>query len=730
MNGRPEPGINSQIGDAFFKQIAYSTTLDEVLEHILDEVRYRWGFESFAVQLVDASGRFLTLYKSWGHDELAHDDFSVVSQRVSIDENESISARVLNGRSAFYAQDMPSKDWGNIPRIDAQALRIWGIVDNLIVPVVDEGRALGVIHLFTTSRSLALPRSVIHEISDFISALARIIRTEKDREDIEYLNRQYREIGASIEIQNILTKMLNAIDQIVQAECGVMVNLYEREQKALVCEGIRLPDKLKVMEDTYKGLRFPLADNDIQIEAFQKKVMECITRETTHICSETLRLRFERWEAESLTILPIILGDGESIGTVLLFQHLCDDALKRQAILDVISIYAPLIHNAWTFHTLKKREEQIRDLEIEKSIFLNFVFKVNALTSPEEIVNNFAEEVFRNYPFNILNVMIPVGDYLMAKYGAASHQEFGLKLEWFLNEFGERGFRLAADAGAPSYVYLSDEPLYIQDVTSIMHLPMAPADQKALGIYENIGTILALPIHFKEEVVGVIYLFTLGDQILLSAQDRSYLQQLSDFLGSALSNARLYETIERQKTEITVLNAQLRQSIEELHIMATTDKLTKLKNFSYMQDELRRRIHDLHRDKTSQLSILIIDLDHFKRFNDQYGHQGGNVALEQAAKCLLEIVRDVDTPCRYGGEEFVVVLPKCPLENAIEVAERIREKIMGMQILIGDEVVSITTSIGVASYHQGESVDDLIERADQALYVAKQNGRNRVEVAR
>ncbi len=128
------------------------------------------------------------------------------------------------------------------------------------------------------------------------------------------------------------------------------------------------------------------------------------------------------------------------------------------------------------------------------------------------------------------------------------------------------------------------------------------------------------------------------------------------------------------------------------------------------------------------LSILMIDIDHFKQFNDSYGHQIGDQVLRLVAKVLQESVREGDLAARYGGEELIAVLPEATLDGCADIAERIRRRISDARLTrraTGEEISSITVSIGVAQFRLAESAEILIERCDRALYQAKRSGRNR-----
>jgi diguanylate cyclase len=172
----------------------------------------------------------------------------------------------------------------------------------------------------------------------------------------------------------------------------------------------------------------------------------------------------------------------------------------------------------------------------------------------------------------------------------------------------------------------------------------------------------------------------------------------------------------------------IRDSLNKSEQRARTDTLTGLPNRRALEEFFRHaQIESMERDEP--LSILLIDVDHFKKFNDNYGHGVGDQVLRLVAKALRERVRDQDLPARYGGEELIAVLPQTDLEGCHAIAERIRRTIADCQFTrrsTGEVLPQITVSIGVGQFQFGESMADLIDRCDRALYLAKKLGRNRV----
>jgi diguanylate cyclase len=170
----------------------------------------------------------------------------------------------------------------------------------------------------------------------------------------------------------------------------------------------------------------------------------------------------------------------------------------------------------------------------------------------------------------------------------------------------------------------------------------------------------------------------------------------------------------------------LRGHLDRLEREARLDSLTGIGNRALFDRQLRTAIAHAKRDR-EPLSLLMIDIDHFKKFNDLYGHQMGDQVLKLVARQLAGVAGDVSEPARYGGEEFALILKRCELAEAAAVAETLRKKVEGKKVVnrrTGQTLGQVTLSIGVARIRSGESAAELVHRADEAMYRAKAMGRN------
>ena len=223
----------------------------------------------------------------------------------------------------------------------------------------------------------------------------------------------------------------------------------------------------------------------------------------------------------------------------------------------------------------------------------------------------------------------------------------------------------------------------------------------------RLNSVMIIPLPMEEQIMGLMILSS-RKKDYFTPDDKYFFGSLAAQFGFALENA---------------MNAQ---KIEQL---AITDGLTGVNNHRFFQDALLREIKRAERHENI-FSILMIDIDHFKNFNDTYGHQAGDEVLKGVSNLLMEEAREIDIVARYGGEEFVLILLRCDIKAALKTAERIRKMCSKKKFDIGDQHVSVTMSIGVAMFPEhAESPSSLINEADKALYKAKKLGRNQVVCA-
>lgn len=245
-------------------------------------------------------------------------------------------------------------------------------------------------------------------------------------------------------------------------------------------------------------------------------------------------------------------------------------------------------------------------------------------------------------------------------------------------------------------VVKNKEPFYLSDVRHYRS-PIMPFKT------DNLGSVFVLPMLYEKEILGMLAL--LSEKInALSPYQIELLEVLGNQASTSIANARFHAEIER---------------------LAITDGLTGLFNHRHFQERLSQEFSRIDRF-SEPLSVLIIDIDHFKKINDTYGHPVGDAVLKGVADKIRKTIRNIDISARYGGEEFAVILIGTDERGAMNMAERLRKAVMNKTFSADKNTFNVTISIGISTYTKGiKRKEELIEKADKALYQAKRGGRNR-----
>ena len=251
--------------------------------------------------------------------------------------------------------------------------------------------------------------------------------------------------------------------------------------------------------------------------------------------------------------------------------------------------------------------------------------------------------------------------------------------------------------GVAGWVAEHGEPALIDDVTTDPRYKTLPDSDS------HIRSLACVPLAYRDERIGVL--------TITSPQPHSFGRgdvEILKFIATTIA--------------LDIDNARLRR-------LSVTDPLTEAYNREFLQQRLPQ-VMEMANRRGEPLAVAMLDVDHFKDVNDRFGHEVGDRVLADVAGRIRATIRQDDLLVRYGGEEFLVLLPGADMAKAAEIAERIRSKLEEEPVNVGGETIEVRISVGVAEHRAGEdSTGQLVRRADTALYTAKGRGRNRVEVA-
>lgn len=381
------------------------------------------------------------------------------------------------------------------------------------------------------------------------------------------------------------------------------------------------------------------------------------------------------------------------------FMEIMRTPLKESAIQSVLeratemkSVYGDIYRMTQEIYL----ERELLARKNEHLSFINrFVSRVSESLEPAEILKLACEEISQLFPVKLIQGAvwnIEKDGSLDAELYLANTENTQAEDEWV------------------AFISESILKLAMQSVKNyrITRLEAPHADKDIGNIGPQPGRVAIIPMNSGAETFGCLVMLS-EKELRLGRDQVELLNSAAKHLSLALRNAQMYNEVRNQ---------------------AQFDGLTKLYNRRHLDVRLEEELLRHHR-YMHELSVLILDLDYFKNINDTYGHEGGDIVLQEVGKMLTESVRTTDFAARYGGEEFAIILPQTSADQALVLAERIRVKIARRRFAMEDNFFNVTASIGIATLPPGafKPKSDLLREADKALYTAKAKGRNQVMVA-
>ena len=236
--------------------------------------------------------------------------------------------------------------------------------------------------------------------------------------------------------------------------------------------------------------------------------------------------------------------------------------------------------------------------------------------------------------------------------------------------------------------------------------PLIRKSQRSFAENYRTNNCAVVPLICQDRVVGVLNLADKKEGDCFNSGDIALIELFGQLVGASIGNIKLFEKIQRQ---------------------ATTDGLTGLVNHKTFYEILEKELWRSRR-YGGQISLIMVDVDNLKKINDAYGHRAGDKVIREISRRIKECIRQIDTAARYGGDEFAVILPNTLLSDASVVAQRMVDAVANSPTTWNKEQIALSISVGLGQYDADTNPEDITSRSDQALYTAKQAGKNTVRI--
>lgn len=391
----------------------------------------------------------------------------------------------------------------------------------------------------------------------------------------------------------------------------------------------------------------------------------------------------------SLVAVPVLRGSSQEVEGMLIVDSKAEGFFSPE---DEKIIWLSARQAMKEIETAETRQRELSEARVSHALYKVSEI-LNASLNIEQVLDATMDCIFK---------IIEADFTALALYDEQTGVSTILRAVGKLVKYDIEGKTFRADESLVGWVTSPERYLFYPDFKS--RKIQKPIFGKNIQAVRNIGTFFCYPLVSGSDFLGSLTL-TFEEDHALPEYERNALTTLARMAATSISNAYLHDRVAK---------------------MATTDGLTGLYNHRYFQERLSERLEEARRHPTRH-SLVIVDIDHFKKVNDTYGHPVGDEVLKRLALLLKESVRAIDLAARYGGEEFVLLLSNTDRKGALQLAERVRKEAKKLKFETDGTEFSITLSMGVATFpDDARTKESLIENADEALYYAKEHGRNKV----
>lgn len=638
----------------------------EICNELIERLQAVHGYDFVAVFMVDQSTGDRILQTESLKEELD-------STRV-LHSGEGLSERpVLDGR-LHYSPDITTET-SHVPGLSHGS--------EIDVPIEFDGEVLGVIvvesYEFDAFKSLDFEMlTIVAGQAALALKHAQLLANEKDRRrQAEILYRATSTLTSALELDQVLEKILDQLKEVINHDSACIFIQEGNNLRAMAARG--LPDSDQVV-----GKCFPVDNQVFQLVLnLEKPVI---------IDNVNTDPRFEGWggtqNTRSWLGIPLIFLD-EIIGCLTLDSQ--QDGAYNTSQANLAQIFATqaaiAIENARLFRSTKdsadrqKLLHQLSQKMIQAGMDLEQIF---------QSVHNTTEQLMPADAF-VISIVDEKAENIVATY---------------LSDKGVReGTRhLPIGEGLSGYVIKTGEPFLAFDYYQQEELQNV--NLVHYGSDDRVRSVIAVPMKSSNKVIGMLSAQTYEPHDY-SLDDQQILEMLAAYTAIAINNSRLFQEVQR---------------------LAITDSLTGTYNRRYFYSAAHKEINRSRR-YGHPLAVMMLDLDYYKEINDTYGHDVGDQALQLIAQRCQENIREIDILARYGGDEFIFLLPETTIEQALETAERLRSVMQKYPIEVGNINITTTVSIGIAGTNNSPpELEVLLKNADLALYDAKNLGRNCIQI--
>lgn len=677
------------------EKAAEASDLHLLVQNIIKETIDYMEAASGSIMVYDSEENCLKLYVSSSHPTLAKNLQKPIVKKIAL--KDSVSAQVFKTGKAII------KNSGTAPKGNIKLSRKNDLGSFMSVPLKINKKSIGVMNFNRTQNQKPFETCELDKLSGINALIASLIDKESLLERIEE-NR--KEITALFQMSSLLsesndfTGRLEEFLRLLSKELGMKRSAIVKTVNTSVTN--RNGKNLSRMIDIIAAHQLKKSQLEDMFDSITERIRQKLISNASAPSNEDeipLTLLFDDGnETSEMYCIPLYVEDSDPFFLIVSRSFTEADEIQAKKYYRFLQIISHNISSALTREKMLKtiRQDQIilKESAERNKIFFEISKDLGSTLDPYLILQKAFDQFNKIISFTTISILLY--DELDNGYKLIVQPSEPISLKYQTN-LTNNIFELFNEY--PVEQELTEESFY----QPTFFKPQLPEAKQVL----NFKHVLHLPIILGNSVKGLIHLARKGNEDFTSKE----LDITSQFTGIFITSIK---------------NALIHKRTEKL---AFTDPLTELYNHRFFQETLLQEFTRSLRYK-KPLSLMILDIDFFKKFNDTYGHLVGDKVLKHVSSIFKASIRDqIDTVARYGGEEFAVILPETSLDGAAVFAERIRSKVEDSVVIDGDKELKVTISIGVscASITKCNKTSDLIEAADQALYQAKLNGRNQYQ---